>query len=147
MVNEVSAPSLARAKRPAAPISAAPAAGAKEVTGTTGNGSTVWQDQGKHTFSMNESTELPVAGSMKLKLVRTEPAKKLYDMRVIAGRRWYTHRRLKLNEPLWIAVDKQKAMEMVVGTIDNGTVSGYWTETSRPAQLSSRARAKHRRTE
>ncbi len=97
----------------------------------------------KQEFSINKSSTEQIR-SVRLKLIKTDPAKKIYDIRVITGRRAFTHRHLKIDEPLWIATDRVSAIEMVVTSIGSTSASGYWTESKRPPHVTSRVRSKRR---
>ena len=145
MLNEQSAPAITPVQSTAGtspPI-------AKQLAAQPGEAPQSSQAPGaappNHEFSISKSSAAQQIGSVKLKLTKTDPASKIYDMRVITGRRWNTHRHLKMNEPFWIATNKGTgAIEMVVTSIDGDSISGYWRESKRSAHISPRVRSKRR---
>ena len=71
--------------------------------------------------------------------------KGLYDVNVMIGARSYSHRRLKVTQPLWIATSRGSgSIELVVDTISKDSVAGYWKESNHAAQVSARARGRRR---
>jgi hypothetical protein len=142
MLNEQSAPAITAQTATGAATSVAKQA-ATPPLGAPQNSETSSTSPSQHQFRMTKSSAEQQVGSLRLRLTKTDPAKKIYDMRVITGRRWFTHRHLKIDEPFWIAVKRGTgAIEMVVTSIDNESVSGYWTESKRSAHISPRVRQK-----
>ncbi len=145
MLNEQSAPAVSAAPAltsTSASLSSktvAPPAKAQENRAT----STV--SPARHEFSISKASAEQQIGSVRLKLTKTDSSKGIYDMRVITGRRWFTHRHLKINEPFWIANKTGAgAIEMVVTSIAADSVSGYWTESQKSAHINPRVRPKRR---
>ena len=100
---------------------------------------------GKNDFTLTR-TDRPVAmGSIRLKLLKTDMGRGLYDVNVTSGGRNYSHRRLKVTQPLWIATSQGAgSIELVVYAIGKDSVAGYWKESDHAAQVSARARARRR---
>jgi hypothetical protein len=147
MVNEQSAPSLTLARSNAKPAVPSPAAAADKPANPQPHETSPvskTDNAGKHDIRVSKSAGLASADSVKLKLLRTDPANGLYDISVVAGRRSFTQRQLKLNQPLWISVNRGTAMQMVVTSIENDAVAGYWTESKQAPRFSRRIRSKHR---
>ena len=100
---------------------------------------------GKNDFSLTRIDKPVPMGSIRLKLLKTDMAKGLYDVNVIIGGRSFSHRRLKVTQPLWIATSRGAgSIELVVDTIGKDSVAGYWKESDHSAQVSARSRGRHR---
>ncbi len=96
-------------------------------------------------FSISTASGLAPLGAVQLRLLKTYPANKFYDVNVIAGGRSFSHRHMKVNEPLWIAGGKGGgAIELIVKLVQSDAITGYWTESNRLAHVSSRRRSAHR---
>jgi hypothetical protein len=75
-------------------------------------------------------------GPIRVRLTRTDPRRGLYDFTVLSGRRAFSHRHLRLNVPVWIALGKDKgALEIVVTSIDKRVVEGTWTLSAQPPEV------------
>lgn len=142
MINEQSAPALMRGKSgsasPASPRTAVSnqAAPAKvpEPIGSA-----------MKPFSISKASGLAPLGPVQLRLLKTYPASNIYDVSVVIGGRSFSHRHLKVNEPLWIAGRRGGgAIELIVKLVQNDAITGYWTESNRLAHVSSRRRLGHR---
>ena len=139
MLNEQSAPAMTSAKM-TAPMSAS-----QQQTGQPSSGpqnpATSGATPSKHDFTMNISAGEQQVGPVHLRLMKTDIAKSLYDMRVINGRRWSTHRHLKMNEPFWVAASRgTSTVELVVTTVQSDSVNGYWTESKRSPHVRAKRR-------
>jgi hypothetical protein len=146
MVNEQTAPALAQVRNDPKPSAAVPVA-ANKPSEPPPNGPSPLANadsSGKHDISVSKSAAPATAGSVKLRLLRTDPSNGIYDITVLAGRRSFTHRQLKLNQPLWISVNRGSAIQMVMTSVQSDTVAGYWTESKQAPRFSRRARLKHR---
>ena len=141
MINEQAAPPTARVT--SAPIPSTVAEGqTKPVSGADSPKAT--EARPRTDFSANKMRST-VLGPVKLKLLRTDEAKGVYDISVLAGRRTYTHRRLKVNQSLWIAANRgNSSIEMVVTAMSPDSVSGYWSESERRARVSSKTRPRNK---
>lgn len=145
MVNDQSSPGLAArktsassaVKRPGSLVMEKADTNASTVTNTAANG-----PGPKTPFSVTRSGRLTV-GPVKLRLTRTDSAQNTYDINVISGRRISSHKGLKVDQPWWIVVH-HKGVEFVATSVDDSKVSGYWTESARSPQVSSRARSRLR---
>jgi len=145
MVNEQSSPGLAArktlassaVKRPASQVTQKRDANVSTVQNSAANG-----PGARVPFSVTRSGRVSI-GPFKLRLTRTDPARNTYDINVISGRRVSSHKGLKVDQPWWIVVH-HKAVEFVATSVDASTVSGYWTESARSPQVSSRARSRLR---
>jgi hypothetical protein len=145
MLNEQSAPVTASVR--SAPGTSVPVAKqrATQPGEALQNSGATSDSSPKHEFSMSKSSTERQIGSVRLKLTKTDPSKKIYDMRVITGRRWSTRRHLKINEPFWIANNRGAgAIEMIATSITSDSVAGYWMESKRSAHISPRVRSKRR---
>ncbi len=143
MVNEQSAPPSAQTA--VGTTASAPKQKATPPGEVLQNSDTSGTSSQRHEFSMTKSSAEQPIGSVRLKLTKTDAAKKIYDMRVITGRRWFTHRHLKIDEPFWIANNRGAgAIEMIVTSIESESVTGYWVESKRSAHISPRVRSKRR---
>ncbi len=142
MLNEQSAPALTRAK------------GIEEAAASSPTALSNHPAQPKLSeplstamkpFSISKASGLAPLGAVELRLIKTYPAKKLYDLNVVASGRSFSHRHLKVNEPLWIAGKSGGgAIELIVKLVQDDAITGYWTESNRLAHVSSRRRAAHR---
>jgi hypothetical protein len=140
MLNEQSAPAIASSKGTTA-TSATLSKQATQPVGAPQNPATSGTAPSKHEFSLTMSSGEQQAGPVRLRLMKTDPAKNLYDMRVISGHRWSTHRHLKMNEPFWVAAGRGTgAIELVVAAIRTDSVSGYWTESKRSPHVRAKRR-------
>ena len=142
MVNEQSAPALVARSTPAAGIGDT----GKAVAATKPAAVAIATIPNSGTrFNIARSSRRVSLGPLKLRLTDTDPVKNTYDVSVLTGRRSSSHRNIKVNEPLWIALNRGTgAIELVVTSIDAKQVSGYWTESNHSPQVSSRVRG-HRR--
>ena len=123
----------------AAPVNPAP------IAPTPASHTAVTTSPGKNDFSLTRIDRPIAMGSIRLRLLKTDMAKGLYDVNVISAGRNYAHRRLKVTQPLWIATSRGSgSIELVVDTIGKDSVSGYWKESDHSAQVSARARGRHR---
>ncbi|HLH01267.1 MAG TPA: hypothetical protein VKX25_00730 [Bryobacteraceae bacterium] len=80
-------------------------------------------------------------GPIRVRLTKTDPRRGLYDFTVLSGRRSFSHRHLRLNVPVWIALGKEKgALEILVTSIDKRVVEGTWiVSTEAPEVIASRS--------
>ena len=139
MLNEQSAPAVTSAKGTTA--ASASVSKTAPLVSVPQNPESSGATPSKHELSMNMSSGEQQVGPVRLRLMKTDPSKKLYDMRVISGRRWFTHRHLKMNEPFWLAAGRGTgAIELVVAEIRSDSVSGYWTESKRSPHLRAKRR-------
>jgi hypothetical protein len=98
-----------------------------------------------NSFKIARGSGITYLGPVRLRLLRTDPVKNTFDVSVILGRRSFSHKRLKLNQPLWIAVNRGASeVQMIVTGIDKNAVTGYWTQSSRPPQLNTQPHPKRR---
>ena len=89
-------------------------------------------------------TGVGTIGSLRVRVTHVDTAKRTYDLDVLVGSRFAPHRRLRANQPLWIAANHGKgSIEIVVDTLDKDRVSGYWIPSSRLAHITPRIRRKH----
>ena len=94
--------------------------------------------QVQNQFTLSRTNHVSSLRPLRMKLVRTDSLRGLYDVNVIVGRRSFAHRRLKVNEPVWISISRSKgAMQMLVNSVRSDAVSGYWTISDRSAQVNS----------
>ena len=94
-------------------------------------------------FSLLLSRHTQSLGPIRARLLKTDATQSSYDLSVALGRRSYSHRGIKLNQPLWIAINRSKSVEIVVNSIQKDSISGYWSESARSAQIESRKHKKH----
>jgi hypothetical protein len=153
MINEQSAPATARLPlHPQSPAqqAAAPqkALGPQQVPSPSTLGpknSPAPVTPASNSFKIARAGGITYLGPVRLRLLRTDPVKNTFDVSVILGRRSFSHKRLKLNQPLWIAVNRGASeVQMVVTGIDKNAVTGYWTQSSRPPQLNTQSHPKRR---
>jgi hypothetical protein len=145
MLNEQSAPAVTAARNAPSTSASVVKQGASQPGEPLQNSDQSSASPPKHEFSMSKSSTEQQVGSVRLKLTKTDSQKKIYDMRVITGHRWFTHRHLKIDEPFWIATNRGSgAIDLVVTSIDSESVSGYWTESKKSAHISPRVRPKRR---
>ena len=94
-------------------------------------------------FSLLFSRRMQPLGPLRVKLLKTDVTKSSYDLSVGLGRRSYSHRAIKLDQPLWIAINRAKSVEIVVKSIQKDRIAGYWNEAARSAQITARKRKKN----
>lgn len=141
MLNEQSAPAVTSAKGTAATSATVSQQQTAQPSGASQNAAASGTASAKHEFNMSTSSGEQQVGPVRLRLMKTDPAKNLYDMRVISGRRWSTHRHLKMNEPFWIAAARGTGtIELIVAAIQTDSVSGYWTESKRSPHVRAKRR-------
>ncbi|MBV8864099.1 MAG: hypothetical protein JO210_01720 [Acidobacteriaceae bacterium] len=100
---------------------------------------------GMKPFSISTASGLAPLGAVQLRLIRTDPISHVYDLSVVAGGRSFSHRHMKVNEPLWIAGGKGGgAIELIVKLVQTDAITGYWMESNRSAHVSSRRRSARR---
>ena len=137
----VSPPALSNQRQGASASTAAATASGTKPPSQTENTSTV--PAGAVPFSLQRSSQSQALGPVKLRLVRTDLSGSSYDVNVTVGARSHSHRKVKLNEPLWIIVNRGAAsVKVVVDSIEQNRVSGYWNESGRPARISARKHQK-----
>ncbi len=141
MINEQSAPSLARGRGVSAPSPSLPAA----LTNQTAPPKLATPiNPAMKPFSISKASGLAPLGAVQFRLISTHPASNLYDLNVIVGGRSFLHRHLRANEPLWIAGKRGSgAIELIVKLVQDDAITGYWMESNRLAQVSSRRRLTH----
>ena len=88
----------------------------------------------QHSFSADRRRRVVLTGSVRLRVLRVDPANGLFDLSVTIGRFTHSHRHLKVNEPLWIALNRSTAIELLANNLNASGISGYWTETDRSGQ-------------
>ncbi|MDQ2840757.1 MAG: hypothetical protein M3Y72_06910 [Acidobacteriota bacterium] len=143
MVNEQKSPTLSH-------VSAASSL-ASTKTSSLGPGQPISKPSGLNDslpgnrFSLAKLAAPTTLGSVKLKLIKTDPALRLYDVSATVGGHSFSHRRLKAGEPLWISENRGgTALELVVSSIQSDSVMGYWTESSHLAHVSPRNHLRRR---
>ena len=100
---------------------------------------------GMKPFSISTASGLAPLGAVQLRLMRTDPSSHVYDLNVVKGGRSFSHRHMKVNEPLWIAGGKGGgAIELIVKLVQTDAITGYWMESNRSAHVSSRRRSARR---
>jgi len=150
MVNDQAAPqALASRKIPPAVASpaAAPAVGQKSTLAPSLPAAASSAAAGtKNPFSVGTREGRATAlGAVKIRLLATDKTANTFDLNVIAGRRSYTHRRLKLNQPLWISAKRGgNAVQIVATSLTDSAIQGYWTESTRSPQVTPRNKARRR---
>ena len=148
MVNEQVAPGLL-SSRSATPVSAPPLETAPKTTMEAGysadaNSSlAVPTKRAGNQFTLLRGG-LGIIGSLRVRVTHVDFVKHTYDLDVMVGSRFAPHRRLKANEPLWIAANHGKgSIKIVVDTLAESGVSGYWIPSNRLAHITPRARRRH----
>lgn len=137
MINEQSAPAVTRGNGLSAP--SRPAAGlsiqaAQPKLSEPSNSAL-------KPFSISKASGLAPLGTVQLRLINTQPERRIYDLNVIVGGRSFLHRHLRVNQPLWIAGKRGGgAIELIVKLVQNDAITGYWTESNRLAHVSSHQR-------
>ncbi len=153
MVNEQAAPGISTRSAPAAraaettkPVDTGKALLAiASPIAKTADATTAAKPEDQNKFNFARSNRRVTLGPLKLRLTNTDPLKNTYDVSVLTGRRSSLHRSVKVNEPLWIALNRGTgAIELVVTSIDANRVIGYWTESNHSPQVSARVRGRHR---
>ena len=144
MVNEEIAPAAAVVKPVAAGTPApADAGAASALKGEAGKAAATNTPtiSGRNEFTIDKTNSTFAIGPIRLRLLRTNVSRKIYDLNVIARRRSLVHRNVKAGEPVWIARKRgEPAVEVVVSAIGKESISGYWEEPGRPAQAVARNR-------
>ena len=137
MINEQSSPALARGKG----VSAAPPSAAAASSKTAPAKLSEPINRAMKPFSISKASGLAPLGAVQLRLINTYPATNVYDLNVIVGGRSFLHRHLRVNQPLWIAGKRGGgAIELIVKLVQDDAITGYWMESNRLAQVSSRRR-------
>ena len=90
----------------------------------------------RNSFRMEVGRKPLNLGPIRVRLSRVDVRRGLYDISVLSGRRSFSHRRLRLNSPVWIALAKgQGALEIVVTSIEKRAVEGYWIQSEHSPEV------------
>ena len=86
-----------------------------------------------------------VIGPLSVALLATNVAKGTYDVSGTVGGRNFTHRQVKVNEPLWIGAGRnQGRVRLVAQAVEENRISGYWSQSARNTATSQKSRSKKR---
>ena len=95
-------------------------------------------------FQLQIGKKAAAVGPLRLKLIQVKPAQGIYDVSVLSGRRAYSHRHVRVNEPLWISLSRGKgALEIVATSISQDSIEGYSVQTARSPQVKSGIRKRN----
>jgi hypothetical protein len=97
----------------------------------------------RHTFRLQKGRRAVTLGPVRFRLTRVDTAQGMYDISVLSGRRSYSHKHVRVNEPLWISLARGKgALELVASSVAKDGIEGYWVQTPRSPQVKANARKK-----
>jgi len=93
----------------------------------------------QNAFRLEKSRKAVPVGPLLLRLNKTDPKKGEYEISVVAGRRSFAHRHLKVNRPLWIALGRNKgSIEILATSIEKKAIEGFWRESEELPQGTNR---------
>lgn len=145
MVNEQSAPSLRRLAEAVPPPASGVVSSPQPQASTTTSQAEPATNPGKNDFTIAKLNQTTSLGPVEVRLTRIDPGKALYDLDVKSGRRFSPHRRLRLNQPLWITAARgRSSVKITVTSLTAASVSGNWIPSNQVAQINSRAHGKRR---
>ncbi|HEY7212437.1 MAG TPA: hypothetical protein VH477_19330 [Bryobacteraceae bacterium] len=97
----------------------------------------------RNAFQLHRGSKPETLGPLRLRLTRIDQAKGTYDVSVISGRRSYSHRNLKIEQPLWITLKRGSgAFGLVVTALDKEDATGYWMQSQNSPHVNTRTARK-----